>query len=267
MNTQAEKAEAFCALHAQGTFIMPNFWDVGSAVILQRLGFLAFASTSAGFAQASGRLDGQITLAEKLDHCRAVAAATQVPISVDFEHGFAHEPQEVAENLIQLAATGVVGASIEDFSREDIYDITLATERIQASVEAAASLDFPFTLTARAENLIRGVQDLDDTINRLVAYESAGADVLYAPGLSSIEQIEAVLDAVQKPINVLFAFMPDTPLEAYAKLGVRRISLGSALANHAIGATLSAANAMLENGDFTWVMDAAPGRVINQLLS
>jgi len=160
----------------------------------------------------------------------------------------------------------VVGASIEDFDGTEIYDRSLAVERIQAGAEAVAALDFPFTLTARAENLIRGVQDLEDTLGRLRAYEAAGADVLYAPGLASVEAIQALLDSVSKPINVLFAFMPDTTLDTYAELGVRRISLGGALANHAIGATLRAASQMLDAGEFTWAMDAAPGSVIRQLL-
>lgn len=266
MISQAEKGAAFKTLHAEGTFVMPNFWDVGSAVLLQRLGFQALATTSAGFAQSIGRLDGQISLAEKLAHCAATAAATDVPISADFENGFADAPAETAANLLRVAEAGVVGASIEDYSGSEIYPAELAVERIQACAEAVAALDFPFTLTARAENLIRGVQDLDDTIKRLVAFADAGADVVYAPGLASTEQIQAVLDAVNKPINVLFAFMPDTTLTEYAELGVRRISLGGALANHAIGATLTAANQMLELGEFTWVMQAAPGKVIKQLL-
>jgi len=266
MTTQIEKANTFRTLHEQGTFILANFWDAGSAVLLEGLGFQALASTSAGFAQALGRLDGQVTLEETLAHCAAVAACTQAPISVDFENGFADQPDAAARNLLRLAETGVVGASIEDYAPTGIYGATLAAERVQACAEAVGGLDFPFTLTARAENLIRGVQDLDDTIARLQSFEAAGADVLYAPGLASTEQIQAVLDAVSKPINVLFAFMPDTPLATYTELGVRRISLGGALANHAIGATLNAANQMLEAGEFTWVMDAAPGKLIKQLL-
>jgi len=266
MTTQLEKARTFRSLHESGTFILANFWDAGSAVMLERLGFQALASTSAGYAQTLGRLDGQISLEDVLGHCAQVANATQAPISVDFENGFADEPAAAAQNLLRLAATGVVGASIEDYASSGIYDPTLAVERIQACAEAVAGLDFPFTLTARAENLIRGVQDLDDTIARLQTFEAAGADVLYAPGLSSSEQIQAVLGAVSAPINVLFVFMPDTPLATYAELGVRRISLGGALANHAIGATLNAASQMLEGGEFTWVMDAAPGKIIRQLL-
>jgi 2-methylisocitrate lyase-like PEP mutase family enzyme len=261
------KAQAFARLHEGGTFVLANFWDTGSAVLLDRLGFPALATTSAGFAQSLGRLDGQVTLEEKLTHCEACAALTRAPISVDFENGFADTPETVARNLMRLAETGVVGASIEDFSGADLYDINLAKERIIACSEAVRSLDFPFTLTARAENLIRGVLDLDDTITRLQAYEAAGADVLYAPGLASIEQVRRVLAAVNKPINVLSSFMPGTTLADYTELGVRRISLGGALANYATGATLRAGRAMLERGEFSWVTDGARRTDLNQLLS
>ena len=264
--TQQTKAENFRQLHDDGCFVIPNFWDPGSAVILERLGFQALATTSAGFAESLGKLDGQVTLEEKLAHTMACAEVTTAPISVDFENGFAHAPEEAATNLERLAETGVVGASIEDWSGTEIYEHTHAVERIAACVEAARSLPFPFTLTARAENLLHGVQDLDDTIARLKAFESAGADVLYAPGLASKDHIEAVLEAVERPINVLFAFMPDTNLSEFAEIGVRRVSLGGALALHAIGATLRAANRILEDGDFTWLFDAAPPKVVKDLL-
>lgn len=265
--TVTDKAQAFARLHAEGTFVLANFWDTGSAVLLDRLGLPALATTSAGFAQSLGRLDGHVTLEEKLTHCETCAGLTRAPISVDFEQGFADTPEAVARNLMRLAETGVVGASIEDFSGTGLYDINLAKDRIIACSEAVRSLDFPFTLTARAENLIRGVLDLDDTITRLQAYQAAGADVLYAPGLASIEQIRRVLAAVDKPINVLCSFMPDTTLADYTELGVRRISLGGALANHATGATLRAGRAMLERGEFSWVTNAASRIDINQLLS
>lgn len=266
MTTQSDKAQQLRDLHEQGTFILPNFWDVGSARILERLGFQALASTSAGFAQAIGKLDSAVTLDEKLMHLAQVCAATDAPVSADFEHGFADSPRECAENLLRAAEAGVVGASIEDWSRTEIYDINHATDRIAACVEAVASLDHAFTLTARAEVLLRRTGDLDEAIKRLQAYEAAGAEVLYAPGLSSTEQIQTVIASVSKPINVLFAFMPDLNFSEYDELGVRRISLGSALANRALGATLQASNQMLEQGDFTWSLDAAPGNIINSLL-
>ena len=245
---------------------MPNFWDAGSARTLERLGFQAIASTSAGFAQSLGKLDGSVTLTEKLQHLTAACSATKVPISADFEHGFADAPEACAENLLRAAETGIVGASIEDWSRTHLYDISAASERIAACAEAIATLDFPFTLTARADNLIHQVGNLDDTLKRLIAYEKAGADVLYAPGLASTEQIQAVLSSVNRPINVLFAFLPDLNFAEYDEFGVRRISLGSALANRVLGATLQAADQMLEQGDFTWAMDAPPGSVIRSLL-
>jgi 2-methylisocitrate lyase-like PEP mutase family enzyme len=264
--TPVEKGNAFKALHESGTFVLANFWNEGSALILERLGFQALATTSSGFAQSLGKLDGTITLEQTLEHCQRCAAITNVPVSADFGNGFADDPQDTAANLLRLAATGVVGASIEDWSGDAIYPHDLAVERIAACAEAVNTLGFQFTLTARADNLLHGVHELDDTINRLNAYQDAGADVLYAPGLASTDQIQGVLEVTTKPLNVLFSFMPDTTLEEFANLGVRRISLGGALANHATGATLSAANRMLEDGDFTWLLDAAPGPAIKQLL-
>lgn len=264
--SQVDKANTFAALHQVGTFIMPNFWDQGSAIMLERLGFQALASTSAGFANAIGKLDSEITLEEKLTHLKAVCEVTTIPVSADFEHGFADDPKTCAENLLRAAEAGVVGASIEDWSRAALYDLNLATERIAACAEAIQQLDFDFTLTARAENLLRGTGSFEDTLTRLKAYEKAGADVLYAPGLASAEQIQTVIATVTKPINVLFAFLPDMNFAEYDELGVRRISLGSGLANHAIGATLRATTQMLEQGDFTWLLDAAPGATISSLL-
>ena len=264
--SQNEKGRTFESLHEKGTFVMPNFWDPGSAIMLERLGFKALASTSAGFANAIGKLDSAVTLEEKLTHLESVCTVTSVPVSADFEHGFADDPKTCAENVLRAAEAGIVGASVEDWSRTALYDVNQAADKIAACAEAVKTLDFKFTLTARAENLLRGIGTIDDTLERLQAYEAAGADVLYAPGLASAEQIQTVLDAVSKPINVLFAFLPDMNFAEYDELGVRRISLGSALANHAIGATLRATNLMLEQGDFTWALDAAPGGTIASLL-
>lgn len=264
--TATEKSTTFAELHTSGTFVMPNFWDVGSALLLDRLGFSAMASTSAGFANAIGKRDGEVTLEEKLTHLSRTAAATSIPISADFEHGFADSPEDCAANLVRAAETGIAGASIEDWSRSELYDLNLATDRIQACAEAVAKLERPFVLTARAENLLRGVGDLDDVLARLTAYEAAGADVLYAPGLASDEQITTVMRTVNKPINVLFAFMPQKPLSEYQALGVRRISLGSALAHYYVGAMIRSAKQMLEEGEFSWVAEAASGKEINQLL-
>ncbi len=267
MTTQAEKARAFKTLHEQDeVFIIPNPWDAGSARLMQGLGFKALATTSAGFAQSLGRLDGQVSVDEKIEHCGGLCAVTDIPISADFENEFADSPEEAAANLVKVAGAGVVGASIEDYSGSGIYDFELAVERIAACADAVSQLSFPFTLTARAENLLRGVNDLDDTIKRLQAFEAAGADVLYAPGLSNLGQVKQVVDSVNKPVNVLFVFMPDVSLEQYAELGVRRISIGGALANYASGAILTASKQMLTSGGFDWVKDAAPGGELKTLL-
>lgn len=267
MTMQREKAERFRELHQRdGAFLIPNPWDAGSARLLEGLGFEALATTSAGFAQALGKLDGAVTLEEKLAHCRALAAATRVPVSADLENGFADDPDGVARTIRLVAETGVVGGSIEDYSGERIYDFDHAVERVQAAVEAARSLDFPFTLTARAENLLRGRDDLDDTIRRLQAYSRAGADVLYAPGLSTLEQVREVCGAVDKPVNVLAAFFPQATAADLAEAGAKRISVGSALANVAIGALLAAGREMREQGGFGWLEQAAPGADIRALL-
>ena len=254
---QLDKAQAFKALHDSGeTFIIPNPWDAGSALMLQELGFKALATTSAGFARTLGRSDGQVTLEEKLDHCRALAAVTSIPISADFENGFADAPEAAAANVVNLAGTGLVGGSIEDWSGTQIYDFNLAVERIAAAAEAVANLSFPFLVTARAEGLFRGVGDLDEVIRRLQAYEAAGADVLYAPRLKTLDEVKAVVDAVSKPVNVLAVFMPEVPLADYAQLGVGRVSVGNALGSYASKAALAAATRMVDAGDFGWSLAA-----------
>lgn len=253
MTSQMEKAQAFKALHeGDEAFIIPNPWDAGSALMLEELGFKALATTSAGFAKTIGKADGQVSLEEKLQHCRVLAAVTSVPISADFENGFADAPEEVAGNLLKLADTGLVGGSIEDWSGSEIYDFDLAVARIAACAEAAATLPFPFVLTARAEGLFRGIGDLDEIIRRLQAFEAAGADVLYAPRLRSLDEVEAVIDAVSKPINVLAVFMPEVSLEQYSQLGARRISVGNALGSYASKAALAAASQMMDEGSFGW---------------
>ena len=209
MTSQMDKARVFKALHeSDESFIIPNPWDAGSARFLQKLGFKALATTSSGFASSIGKVDGQVSLGEKLDHCRLLASVTDVPISADFENGFADRPEEAAANLLEGAEAGMVGGSIEDYSGSEIYDFNLAVERVAACAEAVSQLSFPFMLTARAEGLLRRTADLDDAVRRLQAFEAAGADVLFAPGLRSIEQVKLVLGAVSKPINVLAPFMP-----------------------------------------------------------
>lgn len=265
--TQNEKGERFKALHErEGAFIIPNPWDAGSARLLEAMGFEALATTSSGFAQSLGRMDGSVTLIEKAAHCRALAEATDIPVSADLENGFADDPADVAAAIRTIAETGIAGASIEDFSGSHIYDFQLAVERIQAAVEAARRLDFSFTLTARAENLLRGNDDVDDTIRRLQAFADAGADVLFAPGLSSLEQVRLVTSAVNKPVNVLAAFLPGVTLAQLQNAGAKRISIGGALANAAIGSLLKAAAEMREDGTFGWLSTAATRTDIARLL-
>lgn len=253
MTTQAEKAEKFRALHAGAeAFIIPNPWDAGSARLLGAMGFPALATTSAGLAYSLGKIDGQVSLDEKLAHCRDLCAAVDVPISADTENGFSDEPDAVAETVRLAAGTGLVGCSIEDYAPAPTsltYDFDLALARVKAAVGAARSLDFPFTLTARAEGVLRGTYDLDEAIRRLQAFEEAGADVLYAPGLSSLDQVRKVTSSVSKPVNVLAR--KDFTAADLSAAGVKRISLGSWNYLTAIGGFLDAAREMKEDGSFT----------------
>lgn len=270
MATQHEKAEHFRALHArEGAFVIPNPWDVGSARLLAGLGFEALATTSSGFAHSLGRLDGDVTVAEVMAHCRALCAATDLPVSADLENGYAEDPDGVAETIRLAAEAGVVGGSLEDYSGDaarPIYDFGLAVERVQAAAEAAQSLEFPFTLTARAENLLRGRRDLDDTIRRLQAFEAAGADVLYAPALTTLDEVRAVTSAVSKPVNVLAPPLPGVTVSELAAAGAKRISIGGALARAAIAALLRAGAEMRERGSFGWTSVLASGAEIERLL-
>ena len=273
--SQIEKAKKFRALHrlpvaeaspieptGPGAFIIPNPWDAGSARILAGLGFEALATTSAGFAFSLGRRDGSVTRDEALAHCRTIAGATDLPVSSDLENCFGDDPKTVAETIRLAGATGIVGASVEDASGDDlhpIYDHSLAVERVAAAVEAARALPYPFVLTARAENFLHAHADLDDTIRRLQAFAKAGADVLYAPGLPSLEAIKTVCAAVvPRPVNALAAFRELTfPVAELAAAGVRRISLGGVLSRVAYGALISAAREMKGQGTFTFVDRAA----------
>jgi len=249
MTTQQEKAEAFRALHSQA-FVIPNPWDAGSARVLAALGFKALATTSSGFAFTLGRLDGGVTLDEVLEHAAALDNATDLPLSVDLENGFGAAPADVAVAIARIAETGAVGASIEDYDPHGyLYERALAVDRIGAAADAASALDFPFTLTARAENHIRGNPDLDDTIARLQAFDAAGADVLYAPGLASVEEISAVCQAVSKPVNVLAR--PGLSVGDIVGAGARRISVGGSLAWTSVDGFVRAAEAIRDAGDFS----------------
>jgi len=251
---QQRKAEAFRALHEGDPFVIPNPWDAGSARMLEALGFDALATTSSGFAFTLGKLDGQVTLDEVAAHVAALDAATELPISVDLENGL----DASAEAAIRaIAAAGAVGGSIEDWDRVEqrIYELDRAVERVAAAAEAARELGFPFTFTARAENHIHGHDDLDDTIARLQAFERAGADVLYAPGLRTVDEIRAVCDAVSKPVNVL-AFS-NLSFAEIAEAGAQRVSVGGALTWVAVKAAADAAEAMRQ-GDFSALAARVP---------
>ena len=248
--TSERKAAAFQALHAGEPFVIPNPWDAGSARVLAALGFKALATTSSGFAFTLGRLDGGATLDEVAAHVAALDAATELPLSVDLENGYGAEPESAAEAVLRVAAAGAVGGSIEDYDPDGgLYEHEHAVERIAAAVEAVRDLPFPFVLTARAENHLRGNPDLDDTIRRLQAFERAGADVLYAPGLRTLEEIRAVCEAVTQPVNVLA--VPALTFADLAGAGARRISVGGALTWSAVGALTAAAEAIRDRGDFT----------------
>jgi 2-methylisocitrate lyase-like PEP mutase family enzyme len=265
MRTQAEKAAAFRALHERpGAFIIPNPWDAGTAKLLASLGFEALATTSLGLSNSLGRPDGAgvVSREEVLDNCRLIAAATDLPVNADLENGYADEPRAAAEMIRLASEAGIVGGSIEDATgdpQHPIYDFALAVERVQAAVETGRSLPVPFVLTARAENLLHGRPDLDDTIRRLQAFEKAGADVLYAPGLRDIPTIRTVVRAVGKPLNVVMSAADPAITQAQlAEAGVKRISVGGALSRLALAAFLKGAREMKDAGGFTWVRDTVP---------
>lgn len=265
MLTQAEKGVAFEQLHKRaGAFIIPNPWDVGSARVLEHLGFEALATSSAGYAFSIGTTDTNVGREGTLAHAAELAAATDLPVSIDMEHGFGDEPEFVAETIRLAAATGAVGGSIEDSTKrheDPIYDRALAVERIRAAVEVVRGLPFPFTLTARAENYLVGRPDLKDTIERLQMYQEAGADVLYAPGLTTRDDIAAVVRSLDRPVNVLMGMKGvQFTLAELSDLGVKRISVGAALARCAYGNLLRAAREMREHGTFTFLDDeSTPG--------
>lgn len=271
MSTQKEKVDRFFELHARaGAFIMPNLWDAGSARLLQGLGFEALATTSVGFANTLARLDGQVTREQVLEHCRVVCAETDVPVSADLENCFAHDPAGVAETIRLAAQTGLAGGSVEDFTGDDsnpIYDFNLAVERVQAAAEAAHAAKTGFVLTARAENLLRGVNDLDDTIRRLQAYEVAGADVLYAPVVTTLDQVRQITAAVSKPVNVLAPPLKGITLTELSEAGAKRISIGGALARAALTSLITASREMRETGTFDWTRSLVGSDEVSKLLS
>lgn len=269
---QAAKARVFAELHQQDSaFIIPNPWDAGSARLLEIMGFKALATSSAGFAFSKGRPDNHMSRDELLAHLRELVRNSDLPISADLEGGFGVVPDTVAETIRMAAETGVVGGSIEDSTGDPgkpLFDIGLAKDRVRAAVAAARALPFPFTVTARAENYFVGVHDLGDTIKRLQAYQDAGADVLFAPGLRTLADIETVLKSVDKPVNVLMGMAGvEISLAELSALGVKRVSVGSSLARAAWGGFLRAAQEMQEHGTFTYASQAVPMPTLNKLLA
>jgi 2-methylisocitrate lyase-like PEP mutase family enzyme len=244
------KAETFRALHEGEPFVIPNPWDAGSAKVLARLGFKALASTSSGFAFTLGRRDGDVTLDEVIAHTVALDRATDLPVAVDLEHGYGPRPEDAALAITRAAEAGAVGGSIEDYDPSGrLYDLGHAVERVAAAAEAARTLDFPFMFAARAENHLRGNPDLEDTIARLLAYERAGADVLYAPGLGNVDEIRAVCEAVSKPVNVLAR--PHLTMGEIVGAGAQRVSVGGALTWVAVAGLVSGAEQIRDRGDFS----------------
>jgi 2-methylisocitrate lyase-like PEP mutase family enzyme len=264
--TTADKRRAFRALHEAGCFVMPNPWDVGSALALQSLGFPALASTSAGMAWSAGRADGKVTLEDVLAHLTALAGQLDAPLNADFENGFADAPEGVATNVARAVGTGIAGLSVEDSTGDmgtPLYDFDLAVARVAAARAAIDAVDPSVVLTARSEGFIRGRPDLPETIRRLTAFAQAGADCLYAPGLRETAQIRAVVESVApRPVNVL---TPGLPVAEIAALGVRRISVGGSLARSAWGEFLRAAREIADHGAFTAFGRGASGAELNRM--
>src|SRR5260221_9159889 len=263
MPTQTEKAATFRELHAQsGAFIIPNPWDAGTARLLATIGFKALATTSLGLANTLGRADSHVTQDEVIANCRPIAEAADLPVTADLETGSEEEPEAAAEAIRLAAEAGAVGGSIEDYTgtpAKPFYDFDFAVARVRAAVEVAHSQPVPLLLTARAENLIRGRDDLRDTIRRLQAFEEAGADVLYAPGLRTLAEVRAVVHAVTRPVNVVTGWLdPDITLSQLSETGAKRISGGGALPRLVLTTFVRASRAMQNEGSLGWRGDTTP---------
>jgi 2-methylisocitrate lyase-like PEP mutase family enzyme len=272
MATEQGKGQAFRALHERSSaLLIPNPWDAGTARLLAALGFEALATTSAGYALSIGKLDGAVGREAMMAHVAAIAEATELPVSADLENGFGDGPEYAAETIRLAAGAGAAGGSIEDATgrpEDPLYSIDFATERLRAAAEAVKALPFPFTLTARAENYITGRPDLPDTIQRLQAYQEAGADVLYAPGLTRKEDIADVLSSVDRPVNVLAGLKGFSLTHAeLSQMGVKRISVGGSLARTALGAFLHASREMKEHGTFAFASEAVSYRELSAMLN
>jgi 2-methylisocitrate lyase-like PEP mutase family enzyme len=272
MTTQAEKGRIFRDLHYRDTaFVIPNPWDIGSARILASTGFEALATTSVGYANSIGRQDHGVTRNEMIAHAATLAAATELPVSADLENGFGDDPETVAETIRMAAGAGLAGCSIEDSTNRNddpIYSFEHSVDRIRAAVEQVRNLPFPFMLTARSENYLHGRKDLADTIKRLQAFQEAGADVLYAPGMTDVKEIATLVSSVDRPVNVL-AGMQGVHFDVgeLSRIGVKRISVGGALTRIAFAAVLRAAREMKEHGTFTFVDEPITSREIAALIS
>lgn len=263
MRSQMDKALAFRALHERpGAFIIPNPWDAGTAKLLAALGFEALATTSLGLANMLGRADSVVSRDEVIANCRDIAAATDLPVNADLENCFARAPEEAAETIRLAAEAGVVGGSIEDYSgdrADPIYEFDLAVARVRAAAGMAHALPVPFMLTARAENLLHGPHDIREAIRRLQAYEAAGADVLYAPGLRNLAEVREVVGSVKRPFNVVTGWLdPDITAAQLAEAGAKRISVGGALSRLALAAFVDAGKAMRQEGSFAWMREMMP---------
>ena len=257
--SQQEKAERFLRLHRRGDpLLMPNAWDLGSAAVLASLGFKALATTSSGHAATLGRLDGAVTREEALAHAATLSEGTDLPVSADLENGFADDPDGVADTIEKARQTGLAGCSVEDYSGEEIYELGLARERVVAAADAAHSGPVRLVLTARAENHIRGHDDLADTIARLQAYQEAGADVLFAPGIKRPGDVRDVVESVDRPVSVLAVSGAPSAAEL-ASLGVARISVGGAFAFAALGALCEAATELRDSGTYGYLERSAIG--------
>lgn len=262
-----DKGQIFRDLHATA-FVIPNPWDIGTAKLLASFGFKALATTSAGYAFSRGLPDGGVGFEAMIHHCRELVAATGLPVSADLERGKGDSPERAAETIFAAEAAGLAGCSIEDFSGDSdkpIYDFSHAVERVAAAVEAARALKHDFVFTARAENFLHGRTDLDDTIKRLQAFEQAGADVLYAPGLTDVETVRAVCSSVSKPVNVLA--VPGFTVAALAEAGAKRISLGSKLTTYVFAMLEKASRQILQDGSFEFSREAMPFAALQQMFA
>ena len=260
----ADRIARFRALHERGIFVVANAWDAGSARVLAGLGFPAIATSSGAMANTLGRLDGGVTREEALAHAKALAEAVDVPVAADLENGFGDAPEDAAETIRRGAAAGLAGGSIEDYSGKAVYDLGHAVERVAAAVQAARAAPGGFVLTARAENFIRGRPDLDDTIRRLQAYERAGADVLFAPGLPDLAAVRTVCAALQKPFNFMVGIPGKSwPLAELEAAGVRRVSLATSLYKAAITGLVAAAREISNQGTFGYIDAAIPSKELS----